>query len=271
MDKNHKVVDRGNPGTNVLKKITIKQSYWKGIPKQEKYCLLLLGQIFNESMMLHKLWAASIPTTSELDRLTPQEIAMVAQAQLLDRILAGKIYESIKKIRTPLINEFLSEKCFIHMEPNQGLSLLKELNRKFSGCKWISSARNKHSMHFPDFETWERALDYLDQKKQRYEYFAGFRTAESFYKTSAEAAVAAYYIEAGCQDTRNEVAAHRGELLDISSRLHELVGKSLNAYLLYLRKPGNEHISIKDTIKFEWPKYSELTIPYFVLYDKAKR
>lgn len=244
---------------NPILKLTITREHWKSISTEDKFSLLLLGQIFNEIMILQKLMFSSHPRGEE----NPQFHAMAGQKQLMDRLTAGKIYESHKAINSKAVKNFLTKSCFPILGDDVGKLLIKDFNKKVSECKWLSTARNGHSMHFPTPTEWEAAINYLEKEKVGYSQFIGKTQAESYFLASAQTALVAFYIESGCDDSHQSAMQLHKELMDLCASLLNLVRNSILAYTESLINSRKKVTTVKNTKKFAKPIMRDFEIPYF--------
>ncbi|WP_175829686.1 hypothetical protein [Burkholderia cepacia] len=240
-------------------KLTITRAHWKSISSEDRFALLLLGQIFNEIMILQKLMFTSHPNSEE----NPQFHAMSGQKQFMDRLTAGKIYEAHKVINSKSIKSFLTKSCFPALGEEDGKSLLKDFNQKVSGCKWLSGARNKHSMHFPSHQEWEAAINYLEKQKIGYSQFIGKTQAQNYYFASAQTALIAFYLDSGCDESHESATKLHDELLQLCASLLNLIRISTLAFMESLINSNNKIATIKNTKKFTKPAMKDFKIPYF--------
>jgi len=244
---------------NSIVKLTITRDHWKSIAAGDKFSLLLLGQIFNEIMIIQKLMFSSHPKGEE----NPQFHAMSGQKQLMDRLTAGKIYEAHKAINSKIIKNFLTNSCFPVLGQDEGKFLLKEFNKKVSGCKWLATARNGHSMHFPTPTEWDAAIDYLEKEKIGYSQFIGKTQSENYFFASAQTALIAFYIESGCENTHQSATQLHSDLMDLCISLLNLIRRSTLAYMESLVNSPKKITTLKNTKKFPKPMMRDFEIPYF--------
>jgi hypothetical protein len=245
-----------------LKKLKIPRTTWDELPTTTRYSVLLLGQVFNETMMLHKIAVASTP---DWDDESPQSKAMFSQMNLITRLLSGKIYEAHKVINSKDVKEFF-DVCFPLMEDGQGKGLLKNFNVGISNCRWLAGARNGHVMHFPSNGEWAMAMAAMEAQKRSFELVMGDTLGDSFYSSSAEVAGIAFFLEADPTAYEKGLKYATQDLMQLSRLLTALLQETLDTYLLSLCDQGvaaARRAKIKDTKVFDRPAMKDCHLPFF--------
>lgn len=247
-----------------LHKLKVPRATWDAFEADTRYSVLLLGQIFNETIMLHKLCLASRPGP---DTTIAQTHAMFAQMSLLARLLCGKIYEAHKALTAVEVKRFFFEVCFPLMPEGKGRELLKTFNRDVSTCRWLANARNGHAMHFPDSSQWAHAMSAMKDRKREFELIMGDTVGDSYFSSSADVAAISFYLEADSTDWQSGLQHFSDDVMKMTQSLNALIRHSLDAFFLQLLAkeiPKDRRAKIKNAKSFDRPAMRDCRIPFFL-------
>ena len=130
-----------------LMKLTLTKAQFDQIPADERLFYFMAGQLHNDINILTKLLSAAINELKLVDKEPPKRSAALAQALLLLKLIAGRVYEGHK-----MIGETFSAKGFLkryraEMSPSTLESLIA-MNKYFGGKSAIQRIRTKFAFHF---------------------------------------------------------------------------------------------------------------------------
>jgi hypothetical protein len=250
-----------------LKKVVVSRSTWKTISADHRFSVLLLGQIYNEITMLHRM---SVACRKPPGDDSPQTDAMYGQLAMLTRLICGKLYESHIAINSKAVSLFMREHCFPLEPEEKGLEKLKEFNRLISSAAWLERARNGHSMHFPTQDQWDDAISASLRDGGAYTAIVGDVVGDSFYLSSAEIASLSFYSAAG-PTWREGLRTFASDTVKLTSALSALIRAALDPYFRNLCRTQQRGVRIKDAKQFEMPRMSDFYLPYYFDFEPSKK
>ncbi|MDQ7981907.1 hypothetical protein QYH69_32305 [Paraburkholderia sp. SARCC-3016] len=246
-----------------LTKVTLPKDAWAELDNETQFAILLLGHIFNEIVTLEKLLVATHPHDQQT-RI--ERSGSVSQSTLLQRILVGKLYEAKASLSSKIINRFLKDKCFPHMQEGEGEALLKDFHRSIGACQWLPDARNKHSLHYPTMGVWEPLINGMRVQKEAFKFIMGSRDGDLLYETADNIANMSFFANAGGGDWKSGVDIAFTEIRAISKKLHELITVSIDAFFTAYgsrKLPASKRLKLKQAETFSTPRLLTFKIPYF--------
>ncbi|MBW0450822.1 hypothetical protein [Paraburkholderia phenoliruptrix] len=247
-----------------LQKITLPKDAWAALSDEDQYAISVLGHIFNEVMILQRLMHAVQPRKH---RTKVEVSGSVCQVLFLYRLFLAKIFEANERInKSKEVVAFLKTRCFPHMPPGEGEALLKTFRRAASQCKWLSQARNGHSMHYPAKAELDGALQHVRKLKAPFVFIMGSRAGDMLYETPDQIANLAFCMEAGEGDWKAGMEAVAGDANSLADKLNDLIRLSLNAFFETYqddRLPSATRLKVKTAKSFSTPHLADFEIPYF--------
>lgn len=252
-----------------LKKITLPRKALEELSAEERYCLHLVGHIFNEIFTLTKFVIICTPRIH--DATEAERNGAISQAMLFSRLLAGKLLEAKLTLSMPIISRFLKNRCYPFMEENAGRPRLNKFKKSVDELKWLSRVRNRHAMHFPTYDEAEAGLKYVEQSD--FEMFFGDTFGEYLFTVSDTMAGVSFFSEVNedWKDGMNKVVE---ELPKLGNLLCDFLHGCMGAFLIVYhkefvgpKKPFDKRLKIKDVPKFKRHKIGDFEVPYFFVGD----
>ena len=124
------------------------------LPKQERVCLLQLGNMANQVLMFQKLlvFSTRLQPADEVEQHTTG-----VQTQMLVRLAASAMFEALLVVERSFVKNEIGKNYAdkIDSEGNAALSRLKKLMGK-SGL--LANVRNNYGFHYPKMENIEDAF-----------------------------------------------------------------------------------------------------------------
>jgi hypothetical protein len=124
--------------------ITLSKAQLDAVPEAERSLLVLMGHAANELSVLSKLLHFCARAESKAPMIMQAENA---QALVLGRILAGKIYECWNLMQAGFFGSGISRTYHSKFDADE-LSALDALKRYFGRDNLIAKVRNEHAFHY---------------------------------------------------------------------------------------------------------------------------
>lgn len=127
---------------------TVSKNSLANIPTEERDFFLLAGHFANEIVFWSKL--ATITETTVTNNKSQDKIvtkANVTQAMIVNKTLAGKLYEGWQMIRKAYFGTAIS-KDYHQLLGNDAQEAIKELSRYFKRKNFIEKVRNSYAFHY---------------------------------------------------------------------------------------------------------------------------
>lgn len=248
-----------------IKRIKVPYAALCQLTAEERYALFMLGHVFNEIMALNKM-VVMAQFKKKKNRPNAIKAGGCFNGLFFLRLLAGKLYEASLVLRNKDITTFLKGHCFPHLKFD-GVATLKAFNQKTTKCKWLSAARNGHSMHYPSLEHASLALEGLNKGKAGFEFFVGDRHGETLYWSSDVMAGVGFAFEVDRDNYGTGIDQIFTDLNEISRLLFDLTAESINAFVLHhwrSKKKYADAVKVRDVSAFEMPDVSDFELPYFI-------
>ena len=125
-----------------VRRVTLSKKQMDSIPEPERILFVLLGHLYNESSMLHKLLIFSQPN----DGSAIQQKVHSSLSLLIARVYIGKLFEGWKMLNKVYFSGISKENEPLLEGPAK--SALLQLKQYFGKKNLIEHVRNNYSFHY---------------------------------------------------------------------------------------------------------------------------
>lgn len=222
----------------------------------QRYAYYLLGQIYNEMMVLQKIIGFALP---KHDDIRPaRRNAEIAQVFFLFRMAASKIYEAKRAINRKEVYSSLDELAF-PSSPNLRDSL-RSLNKAVSGADWLSRMRNGMGFHYPSFQDWEEYTTPSETWVDDVVYF-GEQSGNTFFDSSASVTMHWMFDKYRDFKPTESVDLLVSEIINLIKQINEFTSSTTAAIIN--RLTPDEQIKLVGNVIA--PRHDEVTLPYWTV------
>jgi len=136
-------------------RIPIPKDQLRGMPRDGRVLLLLLGYASNQLSMLQKLL---IFATNRTPGAELEQHATGAQTQMLVRLMVGALNEAWEMVRTPFLGTPMALSYLSTLDA-EGREALEALKRQFGGSNLLNQVRINYAFHYPKSDDVDEAID----------------------------------------------------------------------------------------------------------------
>jgi hypothetical protein len=220
----------------------------------QRYAYYLLGQIYNEMIVLQKIIAYALPKHD--DERPSRRNAEIAQVYFLFRMAASKIYEAKAAINRKEVHTSLNELVFPSAPHLR--DFLRTLNKAVSGADWMNRMRNGMGFHYPGFNDWTEYTTpdatWIDDMV----YF-GKQSGNTFFDASATVAMHWMFDKYREHKPTDSVNLLVNEMIDLIKLINSFTNETTSVIISKLVTTGK----IEPAGKVIAPVHSEVSIPYW--------
>jgi hypothetical protein len=231
------------------------------LPKDERVCLLQLGQMANQVIMFEKLliFSAAREFNNEVEQYTA-----AVQTQMLVRLAVSTVFESLHVVERLFVKSKIGNdyKDKLDQEGSDALASLKKLMGKSA---LLAAVRNNYGFHYPKVDETEKAFQAaitdagFDDMWKVYFSHHGFNSMFLFCDVISTKGIAA---NAGVENLATVQNQLMTELKEAAFNLVDFTKSFFAA--LWVRHFGMEIDAEGITEVSGAPKCDEVSIPFFV-------
>lgn len=202
--------------------IRISKKQLQSLPDAERVLVLQFGHVCNELSFLNKLLLIVSDTSSQ----GLKKKAMAAQAMIVIRLYAGKVFEAWKMIERDYFRSQLSKSLDANLSSG-GKSALEALKTYFGRNNLLSSVRNDFSFHYWS-EHLPEAMKAFDDSRE-FHLILGKTYANTLHAYSEDFVTVAMLQASGESEPQAAMDKVVGDLVFVGGKMIDFLGHGLAA------------------------------------------
>lgn len=146
--------ERGQEAMIQVYRIPIPKESLLKLPKEERVCLLQLGQMANQVLMFEKLlmFATRLDPKNEVEQFTTG-----VQTQILVRLAVSTMFESLRVVERLFLKSKIGNDYKDKLD-EKGKEALARLKKIMGKSALLAAVRNNYGFHYPDVDETEAAF-----------------------------------------------------------------------------------------------------------------